>query len=328
MSLERINTDFSSPFLNPFTYDSTAALSNADSFPLFSQENPISTIPINQPLFSFNQTLSENPFDTLNFSTQSPSLTNFSTIGSFDCFTPNYGFNSFNPGLYAISGISNEQIQVFINSLNQLATQYEIKTNFDFLRSGTNETSYDGTAKTYNAQELQSRWKKAAPHLKASFYDKVCAMADRLNCNADDLMTIMYSESGLKHDTCLKDKKTGRVRGGGLIGFMRSTAESECHMPIEQLLKLSEEEQLELAEKIFTKTLKKVKTKPGQKIDGATLYCSIFVPARVNNDVVLKPGDKGWDDPVNQALNYNHDNAITKDELYQRLVKKRKEALA
>ncbi len=155
-------------------------------------------------------------------------------------------------------------------------------------------------------------------HLNKEFLDKVKQVAKNLNCDYQDLLAVMNSESGLK-----PDKWNASKSAVGLIQFTNSAlAEIKriygIELTKEQVSKMSALEQLDLAEKYLKITTKKF---GGRKLTASDLYASLYLPARANSDVLARKGENYYD--CNSGLDMNGDGVITKEDLEKRLSQKR-----
>lgn len=178
----------------------------------------------------------------------------------------------------------------------------------------TDDYSDEDTANfNYDAKALKSKWNKKAPWLSDAFYSKTTAISQRLGCDPNDLMAVMYSESGLK-------STAGNKNGGatGLIQFLPSTAKS-LGTTTSALRNMSAEQQLSYVEKCIAGTKKMAGFKSGDKLDTGTLYSLVFLPAFAKREVLTSKGSKYY--AANAGLDTNHDGQITKSDLRKRLQK-------
>ncbi|HPT41513.1 MAG TPA: transglycosylase SLT domain-containing protein [Candidatus Gastranaerophilaceae bacterium] len=136
-------------------------------------------------------------------------------------------------------------------------------------------------------------------------------MAQRLNCNPNDLKAIMYSESG-----CNTAKVNPNGGATGLIQFMPSTAR-RLGTTTQQLRNMNFEQQLVYVEKYINMARKNARIPQVKKLDAGTLYSLIFLPAFANRETLCSAGSTYYE--ANRVLDTNHDGHITKADLANRL---------
>lgn len=163
---------------------------------------------------------------------------------------------------------------------------------------------------SYDAEALKNKWHSKKPHLSQEFYNKVVAVAKRVNCDPNDLMCLMNSESGLK--TTAVNKSSGAT---GLIQFMPKTAKG-LGTSCAALKSMSPEEQMVYVEKCIVNS-KKMAGLGNQKIGAGTLYALIFLPARANRDIVTSSGEAYY--THNKGLDMDKDGKISKADLAKRI---------
>lgn len=150
--------------------------------------------------------------------------------------------------------------------------------------------------------------------LDKNFLNRVKEIANNLNCNYEDLLAIMNSESGL-------NSKAVNPKGGatGLIQFMPETARS-LGTTTEALRNMSPIEQLGYVEKY----LQKVKASAGfgqQKLSAGDLYALVFMPANAKKNTLATAGTKAY--AYNKGVDRDNNGQITKDDLARHLATKR-----
>lgn len=143
--------------------------------------------------------------------------------------------------------------------------------------------------------------------------------AKEINCDPNDLVAVMYNESGLKPEIYNK-AGSGNV---GLIQFGRAAA-ADLGTTTEEISKMSYTEQLEYVVKYFNLVKKRSKIADSQKLDAGTLYAMIFRPAYANKEVVAAKGEAAYDKYYNYRLDINHDGKITKEDLAYHVNKQKK----
>lgn len=116
------------------------------------------------------------------------------------------------------------------------------------------------------------------PNISKDFFDKIEAMAKRLNINAEDLAAIIYLES---HFDPQVSSSSGKYHG--LIQMDKKTFDNICKssgITYEQYCKLSREKQLKYTEIYLKYRIKEAGLKG--KVSGAQIYALIHRPADVN----------------------------------------------
>lgn len=157
--------------------------------------------------------------------------------------------------------------------------------------------------------------------LGAGFSQKCEDVAAKLNCNANDLLAMMYSESGLKPSV------QGASGSVGLIQFMPSTLSANGYSSA-QVAGMTGVQQLDVVEDILGKSKAMSGYGANDKMDAGTLYAICFLPAAAKNDVLCSnSGSLNWAYGANSGLDLNHDGAISKSDLASRLNGKYNEML-
>lgn len=153
------------------------------------------------------------------------------------------------------------------------------------------------------------------------FCTKVEAIAKKVKCNPNDLLAIMFSESGIN------PKKIGYNGATGLIQFMPSTMKA-YGVTSEKLKSLSAIQQLDYVERLFMENKKSfMGLKP--QVDSGTLYSLCFLPLRAKNEVLCNNSNVlTWAYEDNKGLDLDKNGSITKTELAQRIEQKFKEMRA
>ena len=188
-------------------------------------------------------------------------------------------------------------------------------TNFSigdsFVPSSSRKYSDSDTSNfSYDAEALKNKWQKKNSGLSQEFFNKVVAVAKRVNCDPNDLMCLMNSESGLK--TTAVNKSSGAT---GLIQFMPKTAKG-LGTSCEALKRMSPEEQLVYVEKCIMDS-KRIAGLGSQKLGPGTLYALIFLPARAGRDILTSSGENFYSS--NKGLDLDKDGKISKADLAKRI---------
>lgn len=176
----------------------------------------------------------------------------------------------------------------------------------------TNTGSSVSTVTNTGSQNLKRNFSQ-------NFINKVKKIAQKLNCDWQDLMGVMQAESGINPQQWNKSRTAV-----GLIQFTDlSVAElnQKCGLNLtkEKIAQMSDLEQLDLVEKYLT-IAKSYTFPPSAKLSSADLYAIVFLPGRANRDVLTRSGEGYYhSNPIDE----NHDGVISKSDLAVRVAKKR-----
>ena len=239
-----------------------------------------------------------NLFDTM--------MKNFSGKYLFD--------NSFNNILMAFScsqKASDDIFGILTSTLNSIS-----KFNFNFTLPFNTISSMQGSTGKSNTSYFDYSAKKPE-QLSEEFYEKVKNIAKEINCDPADLLGVMYCESGLKTTA----QNPSGTKATGLIQITEQTAQY-LGTTVEELKKMSAEEQLDYVKKYLLRAKNIAKINKDEKIDGATLYALIFLPARAKSDILTQSGQNYYNS--NKALDTNHDGIINKQDLANKVNNGRK----
>jgi len=149
------------------------------------------------------------------------------------------------------------------------------------------------------------------------FSAKCQKVAGYLGCNVNDLLAMMYSESGLQ--TTARNKSSNAI---GLIQFMPSTLKANGYTT-EQVASMSALQQLDVVADIFMKAKRMAGYGANERIDGGTLYAINWLPAYAKRDTLATRGGKYY----SSGLDMDKSGSVTKADLQQRLQKKYNEML-
>ena len=229
---------------------------------------------------------------------------------------PNYSFGNYAlPTNFGDMFAANLQQQAW-NGILGVLTNYKPMTIDLSMLNFNAKTPYsdeDTSYFSYDAKELKNKWQKKAPHLSEAFCNKAVAIAKRLNCDPNDLLAVMYSESSLKPTSV--NKSSGAT---GLIQFMPATAK-ELGTTTQALKTMSAEEQLVYVEKYLHNAKRIAGFKDNEKIGAGTLYALVYLPGRAKRDVLASVNENNGYYSGNTPFDINRDGKITKAELAQRL---------
>ncbi len=213
---------------------------------------------------------------------------------------------------------------------------------YDFKPQNTNGDLYQsfGTALSNRTQKSSSfpntysphYTKLSGTHLTKEFLNAVKKSAKKIGCDYEDLLALMNSESSLNPSAVHKNKK-GEKTAVGLIQFTKKYAipdlnkKYNLNLTLEKIEKMSAIEQLDLVEKFYE--MNKNRLPKGRKLSAADLYAVTYLPARANNDILCRKGERNRNGELlgyyegNRGLDVNNDDKITKDDLNARLSQKR-----
>lgn len=155
--------------------------------------------------------------------------------------------------------------------------------------------------------------------LDKHFLKKTKKIAKKLNCDYQDLLALMNSESGLNP----------KATGGSYVGLIQfgdaaiTELRTKCGckgLTKEKILNMSRIEQLDLVEKLLMYN-KKWKFAPNAKLSAGDLYAMILAPGRADREVLYSRGESGYN-KTNAKMDYNNDGKITKSEMSRRIREK------
>lgn len=285
-------------------------------------------------VFSTAMSLMQNVFPSLaNYS--NPFQSNYTNFGTM----PFWG-NSFNSGYYGSFNSMNYPVFNFSNNFDIPTFELPKAANSDTFRSKNTTSEFpiiklpdhkkstkpidDVAPKEFNKSQYKPIYSTLyGKHLNRAFLEKVKQVAKNINCDYEDLLAVMNSESGLNPAIPHRNSK-GEKTAVGLIQFTKNGAIAELNksygmdLTIEKIEKMSAIEQLDLVEKYYKIATKKF---GGKKLTAADLYAVTYVPAFATRDILTRKGDGYYEG--NEGLDENKDGFITKEDLNIRLAKKR-----
>lgn len=153
--------------------------------------------------------------------------------------------------------------------------------------------------------------------LGSGFSAKCEQVAGYLGCNVNDLLAMMYSESGLQPTA--RNKSSNAI---GLIQFMPSTLRGNGYST-EQVASMSAVQQLDVVADIFMKAKTMAGYGANEQIDGGTLYAINWLPAYAKRDTIATRGGSYY----SSGLDMDKNGAVTKGDLTERLRRKYNEML-
>lgn len=261
--------------------------------------NPMFQFGMMNSLFGMPQMFSFPSFSMPMFSPFSMSNSMMPMGGNiFSMATPAMAMSAMNP----MAGLS-----TMFNGIN-LLNQYT--SNFGSLL----------TKKAENADaDTDNSPIKDTGKLDKHFLKKTKKIAKKLNCDYQDLLALMNSESGLNHKaTC--GSYVGLIQfGDAAITELRTKCGCKG-LTKEKILNMSRIEQLDLVEKLLMYN-KKWKFAPNAKLSAGDLYAMILAPGRADREVLYSRGESGYN-KTNAKMDYNNDGKITKSEMSRRIREK------
>ena len=220
-------------------------------------------------------------------------------------FMPNFSYNFFMPNLFLTPSIFqfNWQMPVFTTGISS--------NIFGFLNTQTVQNTNEGELPAFEKEKVNPE----SGVKSDDFLTRTKRVAQKVNCDYRDLLSVMNSESGL-------NPKAVNPNGGatGLIQFMPSTAK-ELGTSTDALKKMSAVEQLDYVEKYYLNTKKRAGFNSSEKLDAGDLYALTFLPARAKREVLTDSSEIYY--TSNKGLDKNNDGKITKTELAQRITSRR-----
>lgn len=261
--------------------------------------NPMFQFGMMNSLFGMPQMFSFPSFSMPMFSPFSMSNSMMPMGGNiFSMATPAMAMSAMNP----MAGLS-----TMFNGIN-LLNQYT--SNFGSLLTKKAENA---DADTGNSPI------KDTGKLDKHFLKKTKKIAKKLNCDYQDLLALMNSESGLNPKaTC--GSYVGLIQfGDAAITELRTKCGCKG-LTKEKILNMSRIEQLDLVEKLLMYN-KKWKFAPNAKLSAGDLYAMILAPGRADREVLYSRGESGYN-KTNAKMDYNNDGKITKSEMSRRIREK------
>lgn len=150
----------------------------------------------------------------------------------------------------------------------------------------------------------------------AGFSKKVETVAANVNCNPNDLLAMMQSESGINAHA---QNPSGAY---GIIQFMPQTI-ANLGYTRSQLESMNEMQQLDVAEKYLIDAKRTGGFSRDAAIDTGTLYALCFLPGVSKNETLCSSsGSLSWAYNSNSGLDKDKDGKITKTDLAKHLNEK------
>ena len=164
------------------------------------------------------------------------------------------------------------------------------------------------TDKKSISQELHDSWTKVFPNLSQEFFDELTAMAERINCNPEDLAAIMFKES--RFDPKAKGANVHGLIQMNPIALKEAIAHAHKNghkikkITMEEYIKLPREKQIKYSEAYVQFRIDEKKL-TGKKLSGGQVWTLIKRPASINNKKFVNKLQKIIDNAKNIPLNYD-----------------------
>lgn len=185
----------------------------------------------------------------------------------------------------------------------------------------TTETQSDPSASAQNstltprAAALKNKLSEGVPKLSDSFLNEVVTLADKVHCSPENLLALMYQESGGWNPASANKDKSGRVRYGGLIQMnsdsLRIVTEKyskelglKKNITMSDYLKLSREKQIKYAEGYLQIMKDSCNLADKKHLSGGETWGMIKSPRQTKkrNQEFLKKLDRKLDDVKKQIF--------------------------
>lgn len=243
-----------------------------------------------------------------------------------------YSFPSFSMPMFSPFSMSNSMMPMGGNifsmatpamAMSAMNPMAGLSTMFNGINLLNQYTSNFGSLLTKKAEKADADTDnspiKDTGKLDKHFLKKTKKIAKKLNCDYQDLLALMNSESGLNPKaTC--GSYVGLIQfGDAAITELRTKCGCKG-LTKEKISNMSRIEQLDLVEKLLMYN-KKWKFAPNAKLSAGDLYAMILAPGRADREVLYSRGESGYN-KTNAKMDYNNDGKITKSEMSRRIREK------
>ena len=243
-----------------------------------------------------------------------------------------FSFPSFSMPMFSPFSMSNSMMPMGGNifsmatpamAMSAMNPMAGLSTMFNGINLLNQYTSNFGSLLTKKAEkadaDIDNSPIKDTGKLDIHFLKKTKKIAKKLNCDYQDLLALMNSESGLNPKaTC--GSYVGLIQfGDAAITELRTKCGCKG-LTKEKILNMSRIEQLDLVEKLLMYN-KKWKFAPNAKLSAGDLYAMILAPGRADREVLYSRGESGYN-KTNAKMDYNNDGKITKSEMSRRIREK------
>lgn len=260
------------------------------------------------------------------------SMFQFGMMNSLFGMPQMFSFPSFSMPMFSPFSMSNSMMPMGGNIFSMATTAMAmsamnpmagLSTMFNGINLLNQYTSNFGSLLTKKAEkadaDIDNSPIKDTGKLDKHFLKKTKKIAKKLNCDYQDLLALMNSESGLNPKaTC--GSYVGLIQfGDAAITELRTKCGCKG-LTKEKILNMSRIEQLDLVEKLLMYN-KKWKFASNAKLSAGDLYAMILAPGRADREVLYSRGESGYN-KTNAKMDYNNDGKITKSEMSRRIREK------
>lgn len=272
---------------------------------------------------SFNPCNSFNPFYYSIFSPNIFGGCNNSAFNSgFKFGILNSMMNNMSSMFTPVSSNNNLYPSLFPTISNNRAskdTSISIKTSENLSANPANKTNEKEIKKTTKENRKKDKNFKNSANLDKKFLRKVKHVAKKLNCDYQDLLALMNSESGIN------PSKWNGTTAVGLIQFTQPAIDDlnqkyKKNLTKEKIAGMTATEQLEWVEKYLLIAKNYAGFSKKHHLSAGDLYAITFLPGRATREVLCTQGENYYSQ--NKGLDLNKDGKITKSELDQRIKNK------
>lgn len=211
-----------------------------------------------------------------------------------------------------------------VNNSNNQAVQTQ-QTQQQNSKTPQNHTAEEYTQQaneniTINAGDSKSVTFDSSGHviLGKAVVKRIKQIAKKINCDPQDLMGVIYKESGFH--TVPKN-----WNGKSAVGLIQWTqvaiddlnANCGTHVTKQSIAQMDVMQQLDLAEKTLIREKAVAGFSRNHRLTAGELYAMNFLPAGATSNVVSRRGDGNYEN--NSGLDINKDGLITQQELAERV---------
>ena len=220
-----------------------------------------------------------------------------------------------------VSNLTSKHLARQIIMSEAIATGESLFTLAANTNAETTETQSDPSASAQNstltprAAALKNKLSEGVPKLSDSFLNEVVALADKVHCSPENLLALMYQESGGWNPASANKDKSGRVRYGGLIQMnsdsLRIVTEKyskelglKKNITMSDYLKLPREKQIKYAEGYLQIMKDSCNLADKKHLSGGEAWGMIKSPRQTKkrNQEFLKKLDRKLDDVKKQIF--------------------------
>ena len=220
-----------------------------------------------------------------------------------------------------VSNLTSKHLARQIIMSEAIATGESLFTLAANTNAETTETQSDPSASAQNstltprAAALKNKLSEGVPKLSDSFLNEVVALADKVHCSPENLLALMYQESGGWNPASANKDKKGKVQYGGLIQMnsdsLRIVTEKyskelglKKNITMSDYLKLPREKQIKYAEGYLQIMKDSCNLADKKHLSGGEAWGMIKSPRQTKkrNQEFLKKLDRKLDDVKKQIF--------------------------